>query len=458
MNIAPFDRMPPSDRKAEEAVIAVCLQDPQQAPALLELVKPRDFFHEKNGAVLAAVEAVYERDGSQALSRRAVASELEHMGRLEEVGGATYLAELVGALETSQGGSYWAQCVAQAAFYRRAISILSSVIDQAYKQPDDVDLFLDHAVDGLLGLAGVKRSREMQTAGELMRESLGEWLEAHMEEPGRLSGIATGIPKLDELLDGLQRGSLYVLAAETSAGKSLFAHNLVLWLTKGGARFLVLSSEMTNRAVGKRMVFIEAGLDPVEMRREGVYTVTARERVRNAMDTVMGLPVTFWNPGGLTFAGIRSAVRKMKAKGGLDVLVIDHLDHVGGGTGERRTTELEELMRQVTALAAAEDIVILAVSHMSRSTGAGGKISRLKNSSAKEQDADVVMFLTPMKPDGGQWVEMSMEEAQIAKARDNWLNIRLDVFKNREGATGYVDLVMSWNQGGRYYESVGGEQ
>lgn len=448
----PLDfRMPPSDCKAEEAVLGVCLRDPQQTPSMLGIVKPADFFWEKNGAVLSAIGAVYERDGVNAISRRAVLRELEMMGRAEEVGGAAYLSEVSAALEITQGGEYWARAVAQAAFYRRTLSALSVLTDQAYRQPDDMDRFLDDAVEGILGLAGGRRRGEMQTFKELMDDSLGSWLEGHMEAPGRLSGIPTGIGKLDELLDGLQRGSLYILAAETSAGKSLFAHNLVLWLAQAGSKFLVISSEMTNRSVGKRIVFLGAGVDPVQMRREGVYDWATREKVRDMMEAVVKLPVTFWNPGTVTFASIRSAVRKLKARGGIDVLVIDHIDHVGGGT-DRRTQELELLMRQVKGLAESEDIAIVAISHMSRATG-GGKISRLKNSSSKEQDADVVMFLTPMKAEDGAWVEMSMEEAQVAKARDNWLNIRLDVHKNREGSTGFVDLVMSWNLGGQYYEA-----
>jgi replicative DNA helicase len=182
----------------------------------------------------------------------------------------------------------------------------------------------------------------------------------------------------------------------------------------------------------------------------GIYDRATKKRMDDAMEALRPHPVTIWNPGAVTFANIRSAVRKLRARGGLDVLVIDHIDHVGGGV-ERRTAELEQLIRQVKSLAETEGIAVLAISHLSRNT-AGGKVSRLKNSSSKEQDADVVMFLQPVKAEDGAWVEMSMEEAQLEKAANNWINIRLEIHKNREGMTGAVDLVLSWAEGGQYYE------
>lgn len=445
-----IDRLPPHDLEAEEAVVACCLVSPDTIPETAAMLSGADFFCEKNGWIFDAEQAVYNRDGGAGVNQFTVAHELARLNLLEPAGGQAYLADVVRRLPTSLGSEFYAKIVKDTGTMRKLISAGSAIAQLAYRAGDDVAGVLEQAAEIVNRVSLATQRPASQTAAEVLSDGLEDWLEKHLDDPLALAGISSGLRSLDNLLDGFQRGSVYILAAETSAGKSLFVADRLLHLARNGSRCLLFSSEMTNRSVGRRAIFQLAGIDPQRKRREGFYSDAERASVNLAKGEFAGLPLVFVNQAS-SFAAIRSELRRRLASGPVDVVAIDHVDHVGGGGQRGRTAELEELMRDLKGMAAELDVALIVVSHMSRPSLGGGKMSRLKNSSSKEQDADVVMFLTPVQWIEGQWEEISGEAAQQVKAQQGRVTVRLEVFKNREGMTGYVPLTLDWNMGGRFY-------
>lgn len=436
----------PFDIEAEEAAVAACLLNPKAIPDIASEMRPSDCYRDVNAWTFAAILAVHAREGDRGVNQITVSRELGD--RLPDVGGVTYLMDIVRRCPSSVGAEFYARIVKRLSTYRTIISAASAVQEMAYSAPDDLPSMLDRAMAMLNEVSGV--TERGMTAGEVAYSGgLHTWIEAHMADPRKLQGISSGVEALDWLLDGWQRGMMYVLAAETSAGKSLFAHNQVRHLSGAGHRIAVFSSEMGNRSVGKRLVYLQAGVDPLHVRKRGYYLTEERDAVEEAATWYESQPITHF-PGSFTASSIRAECRRLKSRDGLDVVVIDHIDHVGGGTANR-TAELETLIRDVKSMAIDLDVIVLCISHLSRAT-VNGKMARLKNSSAKEQDADAVLFIQPVRYVGGVKQEMTSEEAAMEKANQNWLNVDLEIYKNREGLTGVVEMVMNWNQGGRYYE------
>lgn len=443
-----IERLPPHDIEAEDAIVATMLVRPERIPEIASIVKPADFFREKNGWAVSAALAVYERDGAAGVHQASVAHELARRDLLEAAGGQAWMADCV-RLAIVDGGDFYPEIVHRAALYRRMISAASRIAQLAYEAPEDAVEAMDRATELLLSVNPERVKSSSQSFREALDGGLSDWFERHMANPHQLSGMSTGIALLDYLLDGYQRGSVYVIAAETSVGKSLFVMDQAIWLANEGMASLLFSSEMSAASVFRRGVFALAGVDRQAMRRAGYYPDDKRRAILDGEARGYELPITVCNPGGLTVAGIRGEVRRLQARGPLDVVVIDHIDHVSGGSG-RRVSDLEEIMRDLKAMAEKLDVVLIVVSHLSRPSLTGGKISRLKNSSSKEQDADVVMFLQPVEWVEGQWAELSQESAQIKRSQQGYLDVRLEVYKNREGMTGFVPLRQSWDQGGRF--------
>jgi len=240
---------------------------------------------------------------------------------------------------------------------------------------------------------------------------------------------------------------------------SLFCHNLLWKLGNAMVRQIIFSSEMTRRSVGKRLAYIEAGVDPQAARNRGYYLPEEKAEVMRAIRWFeeLGANVHF-HAGSQAFTSMRLEARRVKSKYGLDVLLLDHIDHVAGKGSGSKASDLEELMGDLKGLAEDLQVPIVAVSHLSRDSSVvkRSKASRLKNSSAKEQDADVLIFLQPVEWDHGtnEWIELSHEKALADRVGGGSQYVRLEVFKNREGMTGIVPLRMSWQRGGRYYEVI----
>ena len=137
MALAPFEKLPPHDIEAEEAVVASILVDPEAIYHVAPILKPSDFFREKNGWVYEACLSLWSRD--EAINQITVAHELARQERLEPAGGQSYLADIIRTLPTSLGAEFYAGLVKRDSTYRGLIHASTAIMGMAYEAPADVD-------------------------------------------------------------------------------------------------------------------------------------------------------------------------------------------------------------------------------------------------------------------------------------------------------------------------------
>src|SRR3990170_3399202 len=152
MTLAPFERLPPHDVEAEEAVVAALLVDTEAIYRVAPILKAADFFREKNGWVYDACLDLWNRD--EAINQITVAHELARKERLEEVGGQTYLAETIRRLPTSLGVEFYAQIVKRDSTYRGLIHAATGIMQMAYEAPPELEDVFSKAEDLLQRLRG----------------------------------------------------------------------------------------------------------------------------------------------------------------------------------------------------------------------------------------------------------------------------------------------------------------
>lgn len=459
------ERMVPFDIEAEESVIAAALVAASAGVELAEFVdnvSPGDFFREHNGAIWAAIQDLYHRGAE--VNQVTVAYELsqrtgEHRTQLEEIGGQSYLSDLVRKLPTAIGAAWYADIVRRTSLYRQLVRAGASISQIGYEAGPDFDLSLERCIDMLLRLEGKAPREYSETADDLVMrpDGLAQAIEAHIADPRALLGPSTGLPGLDYLIKGWAAKRVYVFAAETSMGKSLFVHDRALTLAEAGHGVIVFSTEMGNVEVGRRMVFQLAGIDPYQVEARGRYSEHERDAVRDAVGRLRELPIVFCDRGDLSFGFLRNETRRLKRlleRNGvhLAAVIVDHVDMVEGGTGNR-TAQLEEITRGLKALAMDQDVAVIEVSHLSRAneTNSRSRMGRLRNSHSKAQDADVVMFLEPWAFVGGVKEYLSEFDAKQFMAARNFLNLDLVVEKHRQGKVGICPIQLNWSRGGRYY-------
>lgn len=219
MSIVPFERLPPHDIEAEEAVVASLLVDNEAVFHVAPILKPYDFFREKNGWIYEACLDLWNRD--EAINQITVAHELARKERLEEAGGQTYLADTIRRLPTSLGVEFYAQIVKRDSTYRGLIHAATGILQMAYEAPAEIESVFGRAEDLLQRLRGGENFRDFVHIAQLLTAYLDEDIEAI--ERRELAAIKTGYSDLDVLLGGLKRSDLVIIGARPSVGKSSFA-------------------------------------------------------------------------------------------------------------------------------------------------------------------------------------------------------------------------------------------
>lgn len=443
MTLAPFEKLPPHDIEAEEAVIAALMVDSQAILAVQGILKPHDFFREKHGWIYDACLALWNRD--EAINQITVAHELAQKERLEEAGGQAFLGDTIRRLPTSLGIEFYARIVKRDATYRGLIHAATGIMQMAYEAPAEIENVFSRAEDLIQRLRGGENFRDFVH----IRQLLGAYLDQDADELERqeLSAIRTGFADLDALLGGLKRSDLVIIGARPSVGKSSFALGIArnaAIMQKANVAFYSL--EMSGEQLAIRLLSGESGVDGSRLRL-GQHTELEERRIVRASGQLSEANIWFDDSPILSAAELRAKSRRLASEAKqLDLIVIDYLQLMQGESGggrENRVQEISYISRTLKGLARELDVPIVALAQLSRAIEnrhpRTPMLSDLRDSGSIEQDADIVMFLSreDMHVTPEQWAAEHPELPASAYPKGV---AQVVVAKHRNGPTGTVEL------------------
>ena len=391
-------KLPPHNVEAEEAVLGSLLVDPDSITETAIFLKPEAFYREKNLWVYEACLALYDR--TEAINQITVAQELANQGRLEAAGGTGFLSLLVERLPTSLHIEHYARIVHRLSVMRRLISAAGQIAAIGYEAEADLDSAMNKAEDALFRVRRGENPRDFVPIRRLLEQY---WEErelggAGLEEAGGIQHVDTGFPALDELLGGMQRSDMIILAARPSLGKSSLAlgiaRNAAL---EQGAQVAVFSLEMSKEQLVQRLLSMEAEVDSKRVRLKQ-YTPLQEKRVMDATGKLSGLHIYIDDSPASRVVEMRSKARRLQQDRGIDLIIVDYLQLIrGDGRSENKVQEISDISRSLKALAREMNCPVLAVSQLSRAVEQRPShvpmLSDLRESGSIEQDADVVMFI-----------------------------------------------------------------
>ena len=210
------EKLPPQDIEAEKSLLGCLMVDPQAIVKVVDFLLPRDFYQQKHKSIYAVMMELFEkRSGIDVLS---VSSRLKEKNKAEETGGAGYLTELVNSVPTASHIVNYAKIVQQKRILRDLISAGYDISSLAQQETADIDILLDQAEKRIFSIA----QRSLTQAFAPIKDSLEEtWkrIDELSKHKGGLRGIPTGFKALDNILSGLQKSDLIILAARPSLGK-----------------------------------------------------------------------------------------------------------------------------------------------------------------------------------------------------------------------------------------------
>ena len=409
------DRLPPQDTEAEDAVIGSLLIEGGSFLKVAAFLKGDDFSSERSKACFEACRLLFDR--GEGINQVTVAHELGSQGLLESTGGAPFLSHLVAKVPTSAHIEHYARIVHRTATLRRLIGAAEGIASIGYDAGPDVDAALTEAEDLLYRLRIGKGDREFVPLRDILNQYLEEKQLLTTARPDAPSFIPTGFVVLDELLGGLQRSDLVILAARPSLGKSSLALNIAYHAAKvAGAHVAIFSLEMGKEQLADRLMSSISRIDTYKLRQFRIGSQSGAEDAAQfrlgrhseaeeaALMAAVGelSEVTIWvdDTPLLGVVEMRSKARRLYIERGLDLIIVDYLQLMRGDgnfNSNNRVQEVSEISRSLKGLSRDLDVPVLAVSQLSRAVemrpSRRPQLSDLRESGSIEQDADIVMFI-----------------------------------------------------------------
>jgi replicative DNA helicase len=390
------DRLPPHDIDAEEAVNGSLLIDGKSIYQVDGQLRPEDFLSEANRWIYQAARSLYHRD--EAIDQITIAQELERLGQLEKVGGPAYLNHLISIVPTSLDIEHYAQIVYRLSIMRQLISAADRISVMGYDADPDIASTLNKAEDVLFRL----RTERGRLDFVPIKSVLDKYFEVPpLPEAGvlqRLPHIYSGFRGLDELLGGMQRSDLIILAGRPSMGKTSLALNIARNAAlEQGACVALFSLEMSRESLVQRLLASEAEVNSKHMRL-GLNTEEEERAIMEAQGKLSTAAIYIDDSPMLRVVEMRSKARRLHYERPLDLIILDYLQLLQSeGRVENRVQELSNITRALKALSRELNVPLIAVSQLSRAvegrTSHVPQLSDLRESGSIEQDADIVIFI-----------------------------------------------------------------
>jgi replicative DNA helicase len=428
---APIDptRLPPQNLDAEKSLLGALLLDKEAMHKVSDLVQPEDFYQHGHQLIAQAAFALYEKH--EPIDLLSLSNKLGDMGELENIGGLAYLTSLVNSVPTSAHVATYAKIVQRKKMLRDMIDAAHHIIGLGYQEDQEVEDLLDQAESKLFAVSQKSQTKSFVDVGGTLDSAIERITTQH---DGSLRGHKTGYLDLDNMLGGLQKSDLIILAARPSVGKTAFAINLAYNIAKQKIPVGVFSMEMSIDQVVDRFIALAAGVSLWEMR-TGKLSQERDEllRVTMACDELKDCPLYIDDSPAPNILQMRAMARRLQAEHGLGLIIVDYLQLMSGRRNyDSPVQQVTEISRGLKGLAKEFNVPIIALSQLSRAIeqrdGHRPKLSDLRDSGSIEQDADLVMFIhREDKMKGRDQVDPS--KVNIAE---------LIVAKHRNGPTGEI--------------------
>lgn len=423
--------LPAQNLDAERGVLGSIFFDNNRLDDVSAIIKPEYFYLDSHRTIFGAICRLREKDRRQ-FDAITVGEELERAGEMKKAGGFEYFREICECTPHAAHATSYAELVREKALRRMTCAACSDGISNAFDENRPIEESVAEVDSRLMSVLEHGTPQGETDIGTALLDAMAEI------QKGRKRGVLTGFDQFDELTNGLQPGSLSILAARPSVGKTAFVVSLVLQIAERGIPVLFLSLEQSRHEIAMRTLSIRCGISFHELRKQGsTVNETQSDSIMRESNTVAEWPIFVDDTADRDLAGVAAVCRSMKRKNKIGFVVIDYLQLMRAHDPRiPREQQVAHMSRGLKMLAKSLDIPILVLAQLNRQVemrdakSRRPKLSDLRESGAIEQDADIVVFID--RP------AMYDSDAHESLAK-------LYVEKQRNGPRG--DVVLNWTPG-----------
>lgn len=424
-------KIPPQNTEAEQALLGSIMIKSDMLNEVSDFISDNTFYSDKHKTIWKTIIDLHQK--GEPIDLLSLSNKLSEVGRLENIGGSAYLADLLEKVPSASNAKHYADIVQKKSMMRRLIEAADFIGSLGYDEAGELEEILDTAEKRLFDITNYSGSNKFVELKDTLSEAW-ERLDRLHKTKDELRGVPTGFRDLDNKLSGLQKSDLIILAARPSMGKTSLALDIARQAAVNhNIPVGIFSLEMSSQQLVDRMLAAESRIDAWKLRTgKNLHIENDFVKIRDAMDKLAKAPIFIDDTPGNNILKMRSIARRLMAERPLGLIIVDYLQlmvPVQSKNNDNLVQQVTEISRSLKNLARELNVPVLALSQLSRaveSRGGKPRLSDLRDSGSIEQDADVVMFIHREKDESGEQ----------ARARDAEVLIE----KHRNGPTGTIKL------------------
>jgi replicative DNA helicase len=396
-SVAPSTRVPPQAVDVERTVLGSMLIDSDALDAAMETLTEECFYSSSNRLIFGCIFDMCRINVPVDIVT--LAEELRKKELLDKVGTEAYLSELVENVATAANIGYHVKILESKATLRHLISAAGEIATECFEPDAEAKEVVDQAEARIFHISESRVSSSFESLRTLLPRTF-EDIERYGKEGG-IHGVKTGFTKLDDMTTGLHGGDLVIVAGRPGMGKTSFCLSVAIKTAvhgKPATPTALFSLEMSRDQLVQRLLCAEARVD-IHRLRGGMLSKRDLNVLGIAAGPLWEAPVYIDDTPGINVMEIRSKCRRLKAREGLGLIIIDYLQLMSSvGKVENRQQEISTISRTLKIIAKELHVPIIALSQLSRAVEQRGgdhrpQLSDLRESGAIEQDADMVLFV-----------------------------------------------------------------
>ena len=443
----------PSNLEAEQALIGSILVNNDIIDEVASIINPTSFYDPAHTKIYEVIETLNNK--GMIANPITLKNFFEKDNMLEEVGGTEYLVKLTRFSGSVKQAIDYAKVIHEMYLRRELVLISDNLSSETLNTKDqDAEKIIENTEKSLFDLA--ERGSFSQSFLKF-NQALDQTIEMAtlaMKNDKGIVGVPTGLTVLDEMLGGLHKSDLVILAGRPSMGKTALATNIAyhaaqtIMTRQEKSSVAFFSLEMSSEQLSTRILSEQARIRSDDIRRGKV----SEEEINRYIETsrnIYNLPLFIDETPAITIATLCNRARRIKRLFGVSLIVVDYIQLMRSSSAknEGRVQEISEITQGLKALAKELGVPVLALSQLSRAVEQRDdkqpQLADLRESGSIEQDADVVMFvyreayyLERKQPKPG-----SIEHAEW-QSKMNDVNGLADIIlgKQRHGPTGTVKV------------------
>ena len=422
------DKVPPHNLEAEQATLGALLLNFDAISNVVSLLDSEKFYSYQNKLIYEAMISLFRQNiHGDTLS---LINELTKTGKLEEAGGAAYIASLTDLVPTAANVEYYAKIVLDQSTRREVIRISQELKAASYNETKESRGIIEEAEKLIFTLSDKNQTTKVYNMKEIINDTINA-VEEHYKNKSTFTGIPTGFAKLDTMTSGFQNSELIILGARPSIGKTAMALSMMEYIAvdqKIPCGFFSL--EMSALMLGQRLLSQTARV-PGEKLKSGMLRIEDFQKLQQAASRCYEAPLYIIDVPNMPLLDLKAMARRLVVNQGVKIIFIDYIGLISTDNPNTQVWEqVSEISKSLKALARELAIPIVALCQVSRDAeGEEPTLNQLRGSGSIEQDADVVMFLHRERRKTAEQEENPVQDAKLIVA------------KQRNGPTGDVDIL-----------------